>query len=648
MIDANQAVSPALIDQMRASIAHRGPDSGSTFTAQGRRFAVGLGAQRLSILDLSPAGSMPMPNEDESIWIAYNGEVYNHREIRAELERHGHRYRSRTDTETVLHAYEQYGLDCFALFNGIFACAIYDSRHERVILARDRTGVKPLYYVERTGQLACASELKALVQADLVPLEIDPTALEIYLALGYVPAPYTLLQGVRKLTSGTYAIYDGNRLRVERFWRPSLEPDPRPAPSWEETVEATRSAITSAVARQMMSDVPVGVMLSGGLDSSIVAATAQKVTSEPLHTFSIGFETHKSSLEPIYNLDRDYARQVAGELGTVHHEITATDSADLEDQLRQLVAQLDEPVWEPSFVSILLISTLAREHGVKVLLTGDGSDELFGGYPWHPALMRLEKIERIPGLAPLLAILARAPLPASLHAKLRDLGKRYQRSNTAKYHAQYDVFEAETRSRMVGRSRPQDPLDELVGPLFEGTASSPLAARLALTELVLWVGEHFNQRLDRMTMAASVEGRVPFQDNEVVQLALAMPFKNKLRNGVRKAPLRAAFADILPALVLERPKRPMAAPATAWMHGVLRPLVLQSLSSESVAQLLNVDHGIMQGIAARFREGIPVREEQIWTLLHLALWAEQLSTTTKSQDGYALASRPILGGMPGG
>jgi len=638
ILDANQTVPADLIDRMRASIVHRGPDDGGTFTTQGRRFAVGLGSQRLSILDLSPAGRMPMPNEDESVWIVYNGEVYNHQEIRADLERRGHRYRSRTDTETVLHAYEEYGPDCFALFNGIFACIVYDSRQERVIIARDRTGVKPLYYVERAGQLVCASELKALVHTGLVAPEVDPTALEIYLALGYVPAPYALLRGVRKLTAGTYAIYDGNRLTTERFWRPVLEPAPRPCPSWEETVAATRSAITDAVTRQMMSDVPVGVMLSGGLDSSIVAAVAQQAASEPLHTFSIGFETRQSKLEPIYNLDRDYARQVAVALGTVHHEITATDSASLEGQLRQLVAQLDEPVWEPSFVSILLISTLAREHGVKVLLNGDGSDELFGGYPWHPAIMRLEQIERIPGLSPLLALLARAPLPAAIAPKVRDLTRRYHRSDTAKYHAQYDVFDAETRGRLVGRSHPADPLDELVGPLFEGAASSSLAARLALTELVLWVGEHFNQRLDRMTMAVSVEGRVPFQDNAVVDLALSMPFKDKLRSGMGKAPLRAAFANSLPAIVLERPKRPFAAPATAWMHGTLRPLVLQSLASDALARLLGVDSGTVQGIAERFRQGVPVRQEQIWTLLHLVLWVEALATNLNTTQAHIQGS----------
>ncbi len=374
----------------------------------------------------------------------------------------------------------------------------------------------------------------------------------------------------------------------------------------------------------MMSDVPVGVMLSGGLDSSIVTAVAQKTSTEPLHTFSIGFETERSGLEQIYNLDREYAQRVAEATGTIHHEIVATDSDDLEGRLRQLVAQLDEPVWEPSFVSIYLISTLAREHGVKVLLSGDGSDELFGGYPWHPALARLEQIERMPGLGPALALLAHAPLPSSIGLKMRDLSRKYRSGDVAKYHAQYDIFDAATRAQFLGRSQPTDPLDELIGPLFGHAGPRSLASRFAVLELSLWVGEHFNQRLDRMTMATSVEGRVPFQDNQVVDLALTMPFTDKVRNGRGKAPLREAFADSVPRFVTQRTKRPFAAPAMAWAQGALRPLALRSLSAESLTRLLGVEQKSALRLLAPSDNGLPVRQEQIWTLLNLVLWLEAL------------------------
>jgi asparagine synthase (glutamine-hydrolysing) len=627
IVDSHNPVLTGDINAMRACIWHRGPDAGGAFTAQTTTFSVGLGSQRLSILDLSAAGTMPMPNEDRSIWIVYNGEIYNHLEIRANLVRKGYPYRSQTDTETVLHAYEEYGADCFALFNGIFACIIYDGRKEQIVIARDRSGVKPLYYVEAAGKLVCASELKALVQTGIVPTDIDPEALEVYLALGYVPAPYALIRCVRKLPAGTYGISAGGRLRTVRYWQPSSSLLAAPRRTWAQTVAETRSTVAAAVARQMMSDVPVGVMLSGGLDSTIVAALAQATSSEPLHTFSIGFETRHSEHEPIYNLDRDYARRVAGALGTVHHEIVADDSAGLEERLRSLVAQLDEPVWEPSFLSIYLMSTLARENGVKVLLSGDGSDELFGGYPWHPALVRLENIERVPGLRPLLGLLAHAPLPGMTGAKVRDLQRKYRRSDVAKYHAQYDIFDSELRARMFGRTSLRDPLDGLVAPLFKGGGSTSLAGRFAVMELMLWVGEHFNQRLDRMTMAASVEGRVPFQDNAVIDLALAMSFADKLRGGRGKAPLRAAFAAEVPSFVIERPKRPFAAPAMAWMHGALRPLVLQALDRDSLARLPGLDPDVALVPLERFRKGLPVRQEQIWTLLHLALWVDSLKSS---------------------
>lgn len=623
MISTNEQLAAGHLEAMRTCIRHRGPDGGGTVLRQADRFTAGLGAQRLSILDLSPAGMMPMANEDERVWIVYNGEIYNHGALRSELEQRGHRYRSRTDTETVIHAYEEYGPDCFARFNGMFACVIYDQPQQRVVLARDRIGVKPLYYSQQPGGLLCASELKAMLYTGLVPAVIDPVALDIYLALGYVPAPYTLIKGVFKLCAGTYAIYDGERLCCERYWDPTEQASQAPFGTWDEMVAATRVAVGGAIHRQMMSDVPVGVMLSGGLDSTIVAALAQQLSSEPLHTFSIGFTTQQSRLEQVYNQDRHYARLVATTLGTQHHEVIARDTGDLESLLRRLVAQLDEPVWEPSFLSIYLISVCAREHGVKVLLSGDGSDELFGGYPWHPALNRLEQFEQIPGLRPLLGLLARMPLPTTTNTKVRDLYRKYRQSAVAKYHAQYDIFDITTRAQLFARAPEDDPLDSLIEPLLTG-ATKTLASRFALAELMLWVGEHFNQRLDRMTMAASVEGRVPFQDNAVVDLALALPAAARWRDGMSKASLRAAFADLVPAAVMQRPKRPFAAPATAWMQGSLAAAVRAAIVPDSLARLPGMDTTAVAPLWKRFCAGLPVRQEQIWSLFHLVLWAEEL------------------------
>jgi asparagine synthase (glutamine-hydrolysing) len=622
--DSKRAVQPAQIDAMRGAITHRGPDAAGTVVRHTSRVSVGLGSQRLSILDLSEAGTMPMPNAQETAWIAYNGELYNHLDLRGELERKGYRYRSHTDTETVLHAYEAFDTDCFARFNGMFACAIFDHRQSRVVIARDRTGVKPLYFHASDGRMVCASELKAMTTTGLVPAIIDPQALDVYLALGYVPAPYSLIAGVRKLEAGTFGVFEDGRLTIERYWSPVLDAGgTRPRP-WADVVEHTRAAVDGAIRRQMMSDVPVGVMLSGGLDSTIVAAVAQQASNEALHTFSIGFETQQSSLEPAYNADRTYAQRVAESLGTRHHEIVITDELDLLDNLRHLVAQLDEPVWEPTFLSIYLISSLAREHGVKVLLSGDGSDELFGGYPWYPALRRLEQIERVPGLRPVIGLFADIPLPGSTRLKFRDLHTKYRHTDTAKYRAQYSVFGAEARAALLNRTLANDPLDAMIGPLFERQGNASLAARFARLEMHLWVGEHFNQRLDRMTMAASVEGRVPFQDNAVVELALGLSDAEKLQDGRGKAPLRAAFEGKIPDFVLNRPKRPFAAPATSWMNGALRPAILQALSPVSLGRLPGVTAQSVATLQRSFERGMPVRQEQVWTLFHLMLWLDGL------------------------
>lgn len=624
IVDMRRQGRKADLERMRAALAHRGPDSGKTFMRYAVPFWVGLGSQRLSILDLSPAGTMPMANEDKSIWIVYNGEIYNHLDLRRSLEAGGHQYRSGTDTETVLHAYEEYGLDCFQRFNGMFACVIYDARTEQVVIARDRTGIKPLYYVEDDRGLAVASELKAILAAQLVPIEIDPEALDLYLALGYVPSPFALIRGVKKLPPGSYGVYAAGQLRIERYWHPEVprrSDCPRP---WTEIVTRTRSTITQAIESQMMSDVPIGVMLSGGLDSTIVAAIAQRTSSTPLRTFSIGFEQATSAVEPIYNADRDHARQVAHALGTIHHEIVARDTADLEEHLRRLVIQLDEPVWEPSFLSIYLVSQLAREQGVTVLLMGDGSDELFGGYPWHPALRRLDSLERVPGLTGPLALLRHAPLPATPAAKIADLSRKYRRPDIEKYEAQYGIFSAGVRARLFERDVAQDPLHGLLTPLLAEQHASRLADRFALTELIYWVGDHFNQRLDRMTMAASVEGRVPFLDNTVIGLALSLSMAEKHWGGSQKAPLRAAFADTVPDFVLNRPKRPFAAPAAAWMHGALRPAMQRMLSAESLSRLPGIDPTGAHATIAGFDAGAPVRQEQLWTLFHLMLWLDGL------------------------
>jgi asparagine synthase (glutamine-hydrolysing) len=647
LVDTRGPVDPERIDALRQIILHRGPDSGGTIVRETSSFSVGLGAQRLSILDLSPAGAMPMPNEDETIWIVYNGELYNHAEIRQNLEGRGHRYRSRSDTETVIHAYEEFGTDCFARFNGMFACIIFDGPRDRVVVARDRMGIKPLYYSEDDGRFVCASELKALCRDGLVPFELDLAALDVYLALGYVPAPQCLVRGVKKLEAGSYGVFDARGFRITRYWRPVAAPEGIVRRPWDQVVEATRTAVSDTVRRQMMSDVPVGVLLSGGLDSSIVAAVARRCSDGPFHTFSVGFDTGIRSVDAHFNADRRHAAIVASSLGTTHHEVVIDSTVPLEPLLRRLLAQLDEPTWELSFLSIYLMSSLARSHGVKVLLTGDGSDELFAGYPWHPALRRLEAVDRIPLLRPVFAVADRLPLSPELQTKLSDLQRKYRRSDMEKYLAHYGVFDVETRARGLARPVQADPVRAILEPIFADNRRASLSARFAVTELALWVGDHFNQRIDRMTMAASVEGRVPYQDNAVVDLALSLPLADKLRGGRGKAPLRAAFADHLPAEVIQRPKRPFAVPVQTWLQRELVPLALRSMTADVWDGLPGLDAAVARRLQATCSAALgpaaPARPQQILALSNLVLWIQEFgraaSTASAPEEMIAAAFR---------
>jgi asparagine synthase (glutamine-hydrolysing) len=627
------------------SLFHRGPDQGGFYTVGGPPFAVGVATRRLSILDLSPAGDQPMATEDGAIWIAYNGELYNDAALRLELAARGVRFRSQSDTETVLYAYQEFGLDCLRRLNGMFALAIHDRRSGRLVLARDRMGIKPLYYAWDGAQLSFASELRTLVRAAAAPPAVDAEALDLYLALGFVPSPHCLVAGVRKLPPGSYLVLDAGagdaaagpeprEPQAQRFW--TLAYPAAATLSQENAALTARAAVEDAVGRQMRSDVPVGILLSGGLDSTIIAAAAAPRTARPLDTFSIVFGGESSPIGQEYNADAAYARRVAAALGARHHDVVCDERNDLPGLLRRLVVALDEPVWELSFASIYLMSALAREQGVKVLLTGDGSDELFAGYPWTLAAERQARYERLPFGSSLLR-LATQVLPAGSTLRQHALNQLALNGATPlqRYEHRSAIFDAAERRALTGRATnaggpgaPGDecgPLAGVVAPLLAGVQGRSRGDEAALLDLGLWVREHFNQRIDRMTMLASVEARVPFQDNAVVDLALRLPVSVKARGGRSKAILRDAFRDSVPAFVLDRSKRPFAAPQWAWGAGVLRDFVHETLSPHRLRTT-----GVIAAEPARAALGATQSARQdrrtfkLWTLLMLQLWIEEL------------------------
>jgi asparagine synthase (glutamine-hydrolysing) len=625
IVDLYNRVERPVIAALCQAIEHRGPDDHGIYLANSPSLSVGFGSQRLSILDLSPAGHMPMQNEAGDVTLAYNGEIYNHHELRADLQQRGFRYRSHTDTETLLHAYEAFGLDCLSRLNGMFAAAIHDRRSDRVILARDRMGIKPLYYCWDGHRLLFASELKALLGLPHVPKRINRQALDVYLSLGYVPAPLSLIEGVTSLPAGHYVELHNGELQTRAFWNEGYRVAALSERTDDELIALTRQTLEDAVRRQLMSDVPVGVLLSGGLDSTIITALAQKHHDRPLDTFAVGFASASldGSINDDYNADRHYAALAAQRLGTRHHEVLLRDDLLLAELLRDLVRSLDEPVWEASFVSIFLLCRLAREHGVKVVLSGDGSDELFAGYSWYRGAQRLLMYERLPLLHAALPTIAHVFGRRELGKKARELQTTLHGSATVRYRANYDHFSAEEKRRLLGAASSPDPVDALLAPLLERAGGS-LVEQFSFADLKLWVGEHFNQRIDRMSMACSVEARVPFQDNAVVDLALGIACARKMKGGEHKYLLRRAFADILPPEILNRPKRPFAAPQHSWLREGLRGVTGELLSPERIAAAGLLDPAAVEQVYQRYLSGEEIHPHKLSILVMFQIWCEEV------------------------
>ncbi len=648
IIDIREVVNPKSVVEMCRAIEHRGPDHSGQLQQFSQGISVGLGSQRLSIIDLSPAGNQPISNETNDIWIVYNGELYNHAELRRELEARGHQYRSHTDTETIVHAYEEYGIDCLSRFNGMFAFALYDQRQHEVVLARDPMGIKPLYYRWQNGRLAFSSELRGLAEA--YPNEsfsINPDALNIYLSFGYVPSPFSIYAGIEKLPPGASLVLRDQRLHTSYYWTPQPWSVASPAlPDTAELVTQTRTLVESAVRRQLMSDVPVGVFLSGGLDSSIVTMLAQRHHGQSMDTFSIGFASEHGHLDvnDVYNQDLIHARLVSNTFGTRHHEIIFPSGDDISTQFEAALDHIDEPVWETSFVSLQLMAQLARSNGVKVVLTGDGGDELFAGYPWYAGFSRFQRIRHLPLLRTGLPLLSVAAGGSTLGVKARDLRLRLDRDEAGHYQHHHEIFSESLKRELLQPNLTAAPYSDPVRPFLEDLIgrSRPhnLLEMIAVTDLALWVREHFNQRVDRMTSMHSVEARVPLQDMEVVRFALSIPMTVKMNKRQPKFLLREAFGMNLPDAIMRRAKRPFATPTWSWLRGPLRSYTLDLLSPDAVRAAGVLDPDAVHRIVTAFMNGDDSHAFRVWTLVNLAAW--QRVTRARGTAHAAHPSREVV------
>jgi len=609
----------ARVRQMCDVIRHRGPDDEGFRIEPG----VALGMRRLSIIDVA-GGHQPIANEDGTVWIVFNGEVYNFRELRAELEAQGHRFSTSTDTEAIVHAYEQWGTDAIRRLRGMFGLAIWDSRTRTLLLARDRVGIKPLYYSVAGGRLRFGSELKSLLCDPDLPVEIDVDALDHYLSFLYTPRDTSIFRDVCKLAPGHLLTWQEGRLHVQPYWRPaSGEPF---SGTEQEAVGERERVLVDAVSSHMISDVPIGAFLSGGVDSSVVVALMARLSSGRVKTFSIGFD------EPEFD-ELEHARRVAEYYGTDHHEfVVRPDGLRILDDL---IAHFDEPFADSSAIPTWYVSEIARRH-VTVVLSGDGGDELFGGYDRYLPHPRVVAFDRYApqGLRRVAAI-AGDRLPHGVRGKnfLRHVG----RSERGRYLDAIRFFSSDEKPSLLSADVRSalgalDPEIRLARH-FERYASLPWASQMMRFDLETYLPDDVLTKVDRMSMAHSIESRVPLLDNEVVDLANALPASLKIRNGRRKHVLKEVAARLLPDGIVDRKKQGFGVPLGTWFRGDLKELFADTLLAPEALQRGYFEPRFVRRIVNEHLSGRRDHTLRLWQLV-------VFNDGTRQYVGSRLGTRP--------
>lgn len=567
--DPSKAISAETLDRMTDILTHRGPDDRGVY----RQNQVALGHRRLSILDLSSLGHQPMPNEDESVWIVFNGEIYNFEPLRQELLKQGHRFHGKSDTEVLIHLYEEYGLDMLARLNGMFAFAIWDSKRNRIFLARDRIGKKPLFYRCEPRRLIFASELKSILENGDIPREVDPVALSEYLTYQYVPHPRTIYHGIAKLPPGHFAVWENDRLEVKRYWNIDFNEEDDSQLTFGEWSEQFRALVTDAVKIRLRSDVPLGAFLSGGIDSSITAGIMQQESSQQIRTFSIGFAQKEYD-------ETAYAKQAAEQFGTKHQKFIV--SPDIEDILPKLVWHYDEPFADSSAIPTWYLCQATRQE-VTVALSGDGGDELFAGYDRYRAMQLADRVNGFPvWLRRLLAGPVRGLIPAS--TRQRSFLRRIKRFMEAlamepmeRYLQWIAIFNRQRStdlytSEFAETIRDANPLQFLLDGETRCINRDSLT-RISLVDMQTYLPCDIMTKVDIASMAHSLECRAPLLDYRIAEWASKLPIRHKIQGSQGKMILRKTFENLLPNDIQTRPKMGFGVPIDHWFRGPLREMV---------------------------------------------------------------------------
>jgi len=594
------------VTRMLTAMTHRGPDGQGLFV-DARRW-VALGSRRLAVSDLD-SGDQPMFNEDRSIACVFNGEIYNFQTLRAELERRGHAFRSRSDTETIVHLYEEEGPTCVRRLRGMFAFAIWDGREDCLLLARDRVGEKPLYYAEAAERFSFASEIQALYDLPWLRKDVDPVALDLYLTHSCIPAPHAIFGAIRKLLPAHVLTVRNGRVESRQYWR--LEAGETVDASREELVRAVREKVDESVQLRMVSDVPLGCFLSGGVDSSSVVALMSRASAKPVKTFSIGFSADRFN-------ELEYARTVAGLYRTEHREyIVEPDALAV---LPQIIRHFGEPFGDSSALPTWYVSKLARQH-VTVALNGDGGDELFGGYPWYRTALTLSRVGRaLPAWVPP-GIAAGAPLVGERVARL---GRRLGMSPGARFASLRQVLGPDEKRRLYSPSflaRAGGVADTYLSRRYEAACGDELA-RMQYTDTTTYLPDDLLVKVDRMTMAHSLEGRAPLLDHELMELCARIPSGLKIGQTGTKIIFRQAMEDLFPPKFLDRPKMGFSVPLAQWLRGGLREECLRTIGGDAFAEYGWFARRAVREMLAEHRAGRRDWSALIWNMLVLAEWAK--------------------------
>ena len=622
-------VGRELVVSMRDVMTHRGPDDAGELIFDDARG--GFGFRRLSIIDLSEAGHQPMHGCTDRVWLVFNGEIYNHALLRDGLEQRGHVYASRTDSETILHLYEERGLDFVHDIEGDFAIAIWDTEREQLVLARDRAGVKPLYFYHADGRFIFGSEIKAILQHPAVTPQVNEEALYHYLTFWTTPAPLTLFRGIHKIPAGHLLVIQRNgEARLTQYWDALPPRSSATNVTEEEHEQKILELLRNSIKKRMMADVPFGVFLSGGVDSSANVALMSELMTQPVRTFTVGFH----DAEELNELDS--ARALSKRYQTDHHEVII-GRAEMERFLPELVFHQDEPIADPVCVPLYYVSRLARESGTIVVQVGEGSDEIFGGYDWFRTYLRIEErfwryARRAPSLARRAVAAVAVPLAQKTFKKhkagelIRRLGE-----DQSLFWGGVGVFDettkpkvlsAELRARYNGLST-HDVIRRYLDHVERERPESDFAARMSYLELKLRLPELLLMRVDKITMATSVEARVPFLDHHLIEYAMGLPRDLKVRGRTGKHILKAALKSILPEDLLYKPKRGFGAPAREWFRGPQGEELVQLVMNSKIRRRNFFDYTFIEHLVDEHRREREDWSAHLWALLNLSVWYDR-------------------------